>query len=289
MDSTNTLSQRNTSYQNIIQEYDPQLELTWCIMNQQGRPSFTKELLADLSSFQRTLTLNGNPALSNRIEPTRFMVFSSAINETFSLGGDLALFSRLIRNRDEKSLREYAKLSIEVLYNNFIAYDLPLTTIALIEGDAIGAGFEAALSCDYIIAERESRIGFPESLFGLFPGMGAHSFISRKIELAKIEKMIFSGRLYSAEEMYHMGLIDQLIDKGKGRETVIKLVSKRRQKLSLIKNLREVRMQLQPLAIDELMAISEIWVKSAMQLTDANLKMMDRLVRAQEKKYSIKV
>lgn len=271
-------NQSNNSYRHIIQLHDAQHELTWCVMRPKNRPSFTKELLEELVDFQRSLKANA--------EPTRFMVFCSAVEGTFSLGGDLALFAELIRNNDEKSLREYAELSIKVLYNNAIAYDLPLTTIALIEGDAIGAGFEAALSCDYVIAERGSRMGFPEALFGLFPGMGAHSFISRKIEVAKIEKMIFSGRLYSAEEMHEMGLIDQLIERGKGQEEILRLVTRKYRKLALVKSLREVRMMLNPLSLDELLSIADVWVKSAMQLSERELKIMDRLVRAQNKKFS---
>lgn len=255
-------------------------------MRQTTRPAFTKELLDELLDFQHSLIANANTTSEAAIEPTRFMVFCSAVDETFSLGGDLALFAELIRNNDEDSLRDYAKLSIEVLYNNAVAYNLPLTTIALVEGDAIGAGFEAALSCDYIIAERGSRVGFPESLFGLFPGMGAHSFISRKIEVAKIEKMILSGRLYSAEEMYEMGLIDQLIDRGEGQEAVLRLVTRKARKLGLVKSLRDARMMLNPVSLDELLCIADIWVKSAMKLTERELKVMDRLVRAQEKKYN---
>lgn len=285
MNSIDTLTQ-NTTYGHIVQRYDAQKELTWCVMRQQGRPAFTKDLLLDLLAFQRSLAVSANPNLPDRTEPTRYMVFSSAIQGTFSLGGDLALFAKLIRANDEDALRDYARLSIEILYNNAIAYNLPLTTIALIEGDAIGAGFEAALSCDYVIAERGSRLGFPESLFGLFPGMGAHSFISRKIELAKIEKMILSGRLYSAEEMYELGLVDQIIDSGNGQEEVLKLISKRQRKLSLVKSLREVQLKLNPLSLDELLSIAEIWVKSAMKLTERELKIMDRLLRAQEKKFN---
>jgi len=271
-------SQSNNSYRHIIHLHDTLHELTWCVMRPKERPSFTRELLEELVGFQDSLKANA--------EHTSFMVFCSGVEGTFSLGGDLALFAELIRNNDEKALREYAELSIKVLYNNAIAYDLPLTTIALIEGDAIGAGFEAALSCDYVIAERGSRMGFPESLFGLFPGMGAHSFISRKIEVAKIEKMIFSGRMYSAEEMYEMGLIDQLIEKGEGQEEILRLVTRKHRKLALVKSLRDVRMMLNPLSLDELLAIADIWVKSAMQLSERELKIMDRLVRAQNKKFS---
>ena len=56
-----------------------------------------------------------------------------------------------------------------------------MTTIALLEGDALGGGFESALSCDVVIAEKHVKAGFPEVLFNMFPGMGGLSFLSRRV------------------------------------------------------------------------------------------------------------
>jgi DSF synthase len=56
---------------------------------------------------------------------------------------------------------------------------LPILTVGLVQGAALGGGFEALLSFDYVVAERDATFGLPEILFGLFPGMGAHSLLSR--------------------------------------------------------------------------------------------------------------
>ena len=64
-----------------------------------------------------------------------------------------------------------------------------------------GGGFEHALTNDVIIAERGSRMGLPEVLFNMFPGMGAYSFLDRKIGQKLAEEVISSGKVYSAEEM----------------------------------------------------------------------------------------
>ena len=58
------------------------------------------------------------------------------------------------------------------------SFNLPFTTISLVQGDALGGGFEAALCGDIIIAEKQARFGFPEVLFNLFPGMGAYNSCS---------------------------------------------------------------------------------------------------------------
>jgi DSF synthase len=59
------------------------------------------------------------------------------------------------------------------MYENIIHLDRDVTTIALVQGDALGGGFETALSSNVLIAERSAKLGFPEILFNLFPGMGA--------------------------------------------------------------------------------------------------------------------
>lgn len=67
-------------------------------------------------------------------------------------------------------------------------FDTDLTTVSLIQGDALGGGFEASLSSNLIIAERGVKMGLPEVIFNLFPGMGAYSILSRKVGAATAEK-----------------------------------------------------------------------------------------------------
>ncbi len=78
----------------------------------------------------------------------------------------------------------------------------PLTTIALVQGDALGGGFECALSASVLVAEESARLGFPEILFNLFPGMGAYSLLSRKVGRRITERMINGGDIYSGPRCY---------------------------------------------------------------------------------------
>jgi enoyl-CoA hydratase/carnithine racemase len=75
--------------------------------------------------------------------------------------------------------------------------DLPMLTIGLVQGAALGGGFEALLSFDYIVAERDATFGLPEILFGLFPGMGAHAILSRKLGAAMADRLIVSNQTYT--------------------------------------------------------------------------------------------
>ena len=93
-----------------------------------------------------------------------------------------------------------------------------MITIGLAQGDALGGGFESLLSFNVIIAERNAKFGFPETMFGLFPGMGAYSLVSRRVGAAFAEEMMLTGRIYSAEEMQEVGLVHLVVDPGQGIE-----------------------------------------------------------------------
>lgn len=95
------------------------------------------------------------------------------------------------------------------MYDNLCKLALPLLTVALIEGDTLGGGFEAVLTNDVIIAERDSKFGLPAILFDMFPG-GAYSLLCRRrdeallcrrLDAARARQLILSGRLYEAEEL----------------------------------------------------------------------------------------
>jgi DSF synthase len=201
----------------------------------------------------------------------------------FSLGGDLELFIQAINDQDKKLLTEYMELSIDVLYSTYSNLDTPLTTIALIRGNALGAGFEGALACDYLVAEEGVQLGFPEVLFNMFPGMGAYSFLSRRINQVTVEKMILSGRVYSADELHDMGIIDVLAKKGEGVESVCRLIKQHEKNGNSRKSLLKIRKLVNPISYQELIDIGSLWVDAALSLSDRELRVMKRLVRSQDK------
>ncbi|MGH8719316.1 MAG: crotonase/enoyl-CoA hydratase family protein, partial [Burkholderiales bacterium] len=148
----------------------------WCRWRPDPRPCFNPRLLADLRQYCEFVSQSeGKVQCDDETLPLDYTVVSSEVPKVFNLGGDLELFMKLIAERDRLGLLLYGRACIEVLYQNYRAYDLPLTTISLVQGDCLGGGFECALSSDIIIAEKSARFGFPEILFNLFPGMGAYS------------------------------------------------------------------------------------------------------------------
>jgi enoyl-CoA hydratase/carnithine racemase len=77
-----------------------------------------------------------------------------------------------------------------------------------------------------LIAEEDARMGFPEILFNLFPGMGAYSFLSRKVGRRVTEELITSGTIYTARQLYDLGVVDVITPTGTGEAAVESYVRK---------------------------------------------------------------
>jgi DSF synthase len=149
--------------------YDARNRIIWLLMKGAPRPAFTVRLLNEITD--QIKTVKQDMAESNG-EKYDFLVLGSDTEGVFNLGGDLDLFCQYIRNRDRDALLRYAKLSIDLVYQNMIHFGENMTSISLIQGDALGGGFEAAFSANVVVAERGAKCGLPEVLFNLFPGMG---------------------------------------------------------------------------------------------------------------------
>jgi len=180
-------------------------------------------------------------------------------------------------------LLKYAVACIDVIFPRTRHYELPLVTISLLQGDALGGGLEGALASDIIIAERNCQLGFPEILFNLFPGMGAYSLIARKVSPKFAEKMILGGKMYSAEELHELGLVDVLAEDGKGVEAVNEYIKKQERRSNGYLAVQKARHRFNPLNYQELIDITTVWVDAALKLNEKDLKVMDRFVRSQEK------
>lgn len=211
----------------------------------------------------------------------KYHVVTTKTAGAFNLGGDLELFSHLSKTGDRDGLMKYATACIDVLFANLTGFNQEVTTISLVKGSALGGGFEAALSSDVLIAEKNAKMGFPEVLFNLFPGMGAYSFLSRKIGQKQAERMILSGNLYDAVELHDMGLVDVLVDEEEGDLAVYEYIERENRARNGFRALRKVRDYCDPISYESLAYSADIWVDAAMKLTDRDLRMMDRFVKRQ--------
>lgn len=262
--------------------FDKETRAIWSRWTPEPRPCFNPGLLADIRSYYEFLGASGGRiACPDEECDIEYVVLASGLPGVFNLGGDLDLFRQLIDARDRAGLLRYGRACIDVLYRNYISHELPVTTVSLVQGECLGGGFEAALSSDVIVAERRSRFGFPEILFNLFPGMGAYSFLERRIGQRGAEELITSGKIYSAEDMLGMGVIDVVAEDGQGEAEVNALIRRRARSRNGLAGLAAARRAVHRIEFRELLDIVEIWVDSALRLNPRDLKLMQRLVSRQ--------
>lgn len=214
----------------------------------------------------------------------RHFVMTSDVPGVFNFGGDLSLFVLLIRARDLESLRMYGRRCVELVWWMETASEIGVHTTVLVQGDTLGGGLESVMPFHKVIFERSAQAGFPEVLFNLFPGMGAWNFTIRKAGFSVANEMILSGRLYSAEQLFRRHLVDLVVDDGEGEgaiETVLHAVNPRlRGTLAAL----QARRLASPIPYESMMEIVDLWTKTAMTLNDRDLRLMERLARAQVRK-----
>lgn len=258
--------------------WDAEEGVLWQSMRPQGRPCVTLGLIRDALRIMDVVEEASAPPHQ---QPVNYMVLTSDDPAAFCLGGDLALFKELILSRDEEGLRHYAHGCVDVVHRAWNRLNLPLCMIALVQGDALGGGFETALAHDVIIAERRARFGLPEILFNLFPGMGAYSFLSRRLTPAQAERMIVSGRIYTAEELHEMGIVDVVAPDGEGLDAVQRFIDGHRRASKARNAVARLRGMVNPVTREELIDIADLWVETALRLEARDLRKMEHLVAAQ--------
>ncbi len=262
--------------------FDKQTRAMWSRWAPEPRPCFNPQLLADIRTYYEYLSASGGRIdCFGEEHPIEYVVLASGSPNVFNLGGDLDLFKQLIDAHDAPGLLCYGRACIDVLYRNYIGHELPVTTVSLVQGECLGGGFEAALSSDVIIAEKCARFGFPEILFNLFPGMGAYSFLDRKIGQKNAEALITSGKIYSADEMQAMGVVDVVAEDGRGEAEVAALIKRRGRSRNGLAALAAVRRRVHGIDFPELLDIVQVWVDAALRLNPRDLKLMQRLVSRQ--------
>lgn len=163
--------------------------------------------LAELESFARAL-----PALEGE---SHALIIHSQRPCGFCAGADLReLYSRsqdMARNEAAREVRSFLE-RIHHVMNTIDA--CPLTTIAAVHGVVFGGGFELALTCDLIIADKTARFCFPELRLGLIPGFGGIPRLKRDLGNALVRDLLLTGRSFNATKMQQAGLLSQVVAEG---------------------------------------------------------------------------
>ena len=267
-------------------EYEPCSATVWGYMHPKGNPCFSLALLKDIREHDAALEANGGVIdVEGQSYPVRYYVGASRSQRAYNLGGDLALFMLLIKTGDRVALARYAEKCIDNLYARITHYGSPtLTTVALVQGDALGGGFECALTSDVIVAEESAQMGLPEIMFNLFPGMGAYQLLARRIGARAAEELILSGRVLPAKKLHEMGIVDVLAKDGQGESAVQQWIAANQRKQNGTRAIFGLRQICNPITRKELDAVVESWVDAALRLSERDLRLMGWLVRAQQQR-----
>lgn len=270
-------------YPHLALRLEAESGILWARMRHRERACYTPELMRDMRDAQLLLRdLYAGHGAGDL--PFRWLVWASDAPRVWSLGGDLTRFTAMIRSGDEAGLRAYAHLAIDILHDNHVNLDLPIQSAALVQGDAIGGGFEAMLTDDLVVAERGAKFGLPEILFNLFPGMGAQSFLERKLGPLMARTLIEDGITRSADEMKELKLVDIVCEPGEAEEALRRHVAANNARFSTLLTLQRVRHRANPVTKRELYDIVDMWTDLAMGLGEPEMRRMDALARVQQKK-----
>jgi enoyl-CoA hydratase len=154
-------------------------------------------------------------ALESLRHEAHALIVSSARSEGFSAGADLReLYQRsqaLERRERVAALRDFLG-HIHMVMNAIDA--APITTIAAVHGVTFGGGFELALTCDLIIADKMARFCFPELRLGLIPGFGGIPRLQRDLGNAVVRDLLLTGRSINASKAQSVGLVSQVVAEG---------------------------------------------------------------------------
>ncbi len=260
----------------VTSRFEPETRALWMYAHPVGRPCFTPELLGDVIAQQQEVELAPGTV--------DFFLNCSGVPGVYNLGGDLDLFRRLVEAGDEHALMRYAESCIRAINNNVCGLHADAVSMSVVQGDALGGGLEAALSCHVVIAERGVKMGFPEMMFNLFPGMGAYSLVARKAGPRVAEDLILNGRVLSSEKMHELGLVDHLADPGRGEWVARQVMTSMASQLKGFRAFQRAKMHAYVrLTYQELEDVVREWVRGAMKLDRRDLRTMERLVKAQNR------
>lgn len=167
-------------------------------------------------------------ALATLKDEAHAMIVSSARSEGFCAGGDLRELFRLSQELPPAQRLSGLRDFIERIHRVMNALDeAPFTTIAAVNGLTFGGGFELALTCDLIIADKMARFCFPELRLGLIPGFGGIPRLKRDLGNAAVRDLVLTGRSINAAKAQSAGIVSQVTAEGDAlriaRETAAQL------------------------------------------------------------------
>ncbi|MBL7686267.1 MAG: enoyl-CoA hydratase/isomerase family protein [Deltaproteobacteria bacterium] len=182
------------SYKNLIVETNEGI----CKV-QVNRPAalnaLNPEVLIDLSTLVHEI--NKNPEI-------KIVILTGAGEKAFVAGADIAA----MKDMTPLQAKEFCDLGHRVMKQ---IENCHKPVIAAVNGFCLGGGLELALSCDFIYASDNSKLGLPEVNLGIFPGFGGTQRLPRLIGKNRAKELIFTAKMLSASEAYEWGILNKVV------------------------------------------------------------------------------
>ncbi|MGW2373905.1 crotonase/enoyl-CoA hydratase family protein [Kitasatospora sp. NPDC001683] len=265
-------------FNQLIARYDSERQVVWMMMSAEPRPSFNSVLLAEILRLARLVR---ETAL-----PVRFWVTGSCTPGMFNAGGDLDLFARSIRSGDRETLRAYARACVDCIDEAMHGFGTGAISIALVDGHALGGGYECALAHHFVLAEEQVRLGFPEIRFNLFPGMGAYPLTAVRAGRRTTERLIGWGEQHPVGWHEEQGLVDRIAPAGGGYAAVLEFMDEIGPRFNGVAAMLRTRLRSLPISREVLMATTEDWAESAFGVGATGVDYMERLVAVQDQRFA---
>jgi len=258
--------------------YEEERRTVWMMLRAQPRPCFNHALIEEIMNLSWLVRQSGFVV--------DFWVTGSLVPDMYNAGGDLRFFVECIKNGRREALRAYARACVDCVHAASRGFDTGAISLAMVEGSALGGGFEAALAHHFILSQRDARLGFPEIAFNLFPGMGGYSLVARRAGMKLAEELIYRGESHTAEWHEQQGLVDVLFEPGQSYVAVRTFIDTLQPKMNGVRAMLRARTRVMQLPRSELMDITEDWVDAAFCLEPKDIAYMERLVMLQDRHHA---
>ena len=189
--------------------------LSWDLKDGIIELALHREPLNEISSFTLEELEQFVSALDGMSHEAHALILYSSLKSGFCAGADLRELYQWIQQYGQSEVVKHAKQYLERIHAVMNAIDAaPLSTIAAVHGVTFGGGFELALTCDLIIADKMARFCFPELRLGLIPGYGGVPRLKRDLGNAVVRDLLLTGRSFNTTKAQQIGLVSQVVAEG---------------------------------------------------------------------------
>jgi enoyl-CoA hydratase/carnithine racemase len=197
-----------------MQQFEGQT-LSWNLKDGIIELALHREPLNEISSLTLEELEKFVAALERLSREAHALILYSSLKSGFCAGADLRELYRWIQQYGQAEVAKHARAYLERIHGVMNALDAaPLTTIAAVHGVTFGGGFELALTCDLIIADKMARFCFPELRLGLIPGYGGIPRLKRDLGNAVVRDLLLTGRSFNSTKAEQIGLVSQVVAEG---------------------------------------------------------------------------